>query len=102
MQLHSVVLNQIKSKFILQKARTKLSACIGLLRYIQACSLRNLTSSTHFSLITKLVVIFQPTVQSGNAFYKLTVRTAKKIFSNVQLSKKFLQFRSISPGRIFP
>ena len=51
-----------------------------ILRYIQACPLKILTSSAHFSLVTKLLIILHPTMPSDNAFHKFTVRTAKNIF----------------------
>ena len=63
-----------------------------ILCYIHACPLRNFTSCAHFSLVTKLLIILHPTISSGNVFHKFTVRTAKKIFPNVQMSKKFMQF----------
>ena len=67
--------NQVKIYFSSGKNKIK-----RILRYIQACSLRNLTNSAHFSLVTKLLIILHSTMPLGNAFHKVTVRTAKNIF----------------------
>ena len=51
-----------------------------IFRNLQACPLRKLTSSAIISLLTKLLIVLHPTMNSGSAFDKLTVFTIKSIF----------------------
>ena len=66
-----------------------------VLRSIQECPLRKLTISVHFNILPTLLIVLHPTMPSGIVFYKLRVL-------NVQLSKQFLLFQSISHSRMFP
>ena len=60
--------------------------------YIYAYPLRNFTSSAHFNIVPKLLIILHPTMLSSNAFHKFTVHTATKYFLMSNLAKNLCNF----------